>query len=139
MGDRKAIFLNIHYFHVLAGPLEQKFYADTKTGLKKFHTISEGPKIFRLDFCGKWPYKFLKLYEEIWPKFEQVSKKVPTPRTLGSFRWIFHFWSFCFIWGNKARPWFSPAHRYSIVYRIRYIVQYTRYILIRYIVYMIYL
>ena len=67
MGGTKAIFLKIHYFH----------------GLKKFHTISEGPKIFRLDFCGKWPYEFLKLYEEIWPKFEQVSKKVPTPRTLG--------------------------------------------------------
>ena len=28
------------------------------------------------------PYKFLKLYGESWLKFEQVSKKVPTPRTL---------------------------------------------------------
>ena len=30
MGGTKAIFLKIHYFH----------------GLKKFHTISEGPKFF---------------------------------------------------------------------------------------------
>jgi hypothetical protein len=26
--------------------------------------------------------KFLKLYRKSWPKFEQVTKKVPTPRTL---------------------------------------------------------
>jgi hypothetical protein len=26
--------------------------------------------------------QFLKLYGESWPKFEHVSKKVPTPRTL---------------------------------------------------------
>jgi hypothetical protein len=27
-------------------------------------------------------YTYLKLYRESWPNFEQVTKKVPTPRTL---------------------------------------------------------
>ena len=46
MGRRKAIFLEIHYFHVLTSPLGRKFHADSKNGLKKFHMISEGPKFF---------------------------------------------------------------------------------------------
>jgi hypothetical protein len=35
-----------------------------------------------LKFRGKGPYEFLKLYGESWPKFKQVTKKVPTPWTL---------------------------------------------------------
>ena len=31
---------------------------------------------------GKRQHKVLKLYEESWPKFEQVTKKGPTPRIL---------------------------------------------------------
>jgi hypothetical protein len=37
---------------------------------------------FWLNCRGKWSCKVLKLYEESWPTFEQISKKVPTPRTL---------------------------------------------------------
>ena len=44
MGCTKAIFLKIHYFHVLKSPLEQKIHADSKNGLKKVHTILEGLK-----------------------------------------------------------------------------------------------
>ena len=46
MGETKAIFLKIHYFHVLTFTLERKFHAYSKNGLKKFHMISEGPKFF---------------------------------------------------------------------------------------------
>ena len=34
-----------------------------------------------IDVSRKMTAKYLKLYEESWPKFEQVTKKVPTPRT----------------------------------------------------------
>ena len=37
---------------------------------------------YSIEFSGIWPYKFLKLYGKRLTKFEQVSKKVPTPRTL---------------------------------------------------------
>jgi hypothetical protein len=36
-------------------------------------------------FGGITSQKFLKLYCKRWPKFEQVSKRVPTPRTLELF------------------------------------------------------
>ena len=35
-----------------------------------------------IELSGKLPYKFLKLYVKSWPKFKQIKKKVPTPRTL---------------------------------------------------------
>ena len=44
MGGTKEIFLKIHYFLFLKSPLEQKIHADSKNGLKKVHTILEGPK-----------------------------------------------------------------------------------------------
>jgi hypothetical protein len=44
MGYRKEFLHKIHYFHVVTRPLliGQKFYADFKNDLKKFHTISKG-------------------------------------------------------------------------------------------------
>jgi hypothetical protein len=38
-------------------------------------------KTFGFKFRGKCYYKVLKLYGKSWPKFEQVTKNVPTPRT----------------------------------------------------------
>ena len=52
MGGRKAIFLKIHYFPVLTRPLERKFHADSKNGLKKFYPISEEPNFFDWSFAG---------------------------------------------------------------------------------------
>jgi hypothetical protein len=46
VSDKKAFFIKIHYFHVLTGPLHLKFQVDFKNDLKKFHTTSEGHKIF---------------------------------------------------------------------------------------------
>ena len=46
MGGRKEIFFKIHYFHVPTSPLERKFHADSKNGLKEFHIILEGHKFF---------------------------------------------------------------------------------------------
>ena len=60
MGGIKASFLKIHYFHVLTSPLKRKLYADSENGFKKLHTISEGGKLFRLNFCGKPHYNFFK-------------------------------------------------------------------------------
>ena len=78
MGDSKAIFLKIHYFHVLTSLLERKFNADFRIGFKKFQTISEGPKI-----SIELPWEMTEqIFKTVWwPKFEQVTKKVPTPRT----------------------------------------------------------
>jgi hypothetical protein len=41
MQKRKQGSLSIHYFHVLAGPLGKKFHNDSKTDLKKHHTLLE--------------------------------------------------------------------------------------------------
>ena len=46
MGERKAILLKNHYFHVLTSLLEQKFHADFKNDLKKFHIQYEMGMIF---------------------------------------------------------------------------------------------
>jgi hypothetical protein len=46
MGSKTAIFNKTHDFHVRAGPLVQKFYADFKNDRKKFHRISEGSEFF---------------------------------------------------------------------------------------------
>jgi hypothetical protein len=40
------------------------------------------PKHFYRSFAGNDHTNFLKLYGESWPKFEKVTKKVPTPRML---------------------------------------------------------
>jgi hypothetical protein len=37
--QRKKVFIKITYMYVLTGQLAPKFYADSKTGLKKFHKI----------------------------------------------------------------------------------------------------
>ena len=65
---------------MLTFPLRRKFHTDSKTGLKinSINTINT----LGFKFRGKRLYIFLKLYGESWPKFEQVSEKVPTPRTL---------------------------------------------------------
>ena len=83
MGGRKEIFIKIHYFYVLTSPLGRKFHKDSKkTGLKKFHTISEGSK-FLVELSREMTIQILKkLYGNSWPKFEQVTEKIPTPRTL---------------------------------------------------------
>ena len=62
MGGAKGKCFQIYTLGMWIDPLEQKFYADPKNGLKKFHTIPEGPKFFDWTFGGEWPYKFLKLY-----------------------------------------------------------------------------
>jgi hypothetical protein len=59
MGSRKAISFNIHRFHVLTGPLGQKFHADTKNDLKKFHTISEGLN-FSIELSGGMTIQILR-------------------------------------------------------------------------------
>jgi hypothetical protein len=54
-------------------------------------------KCFRLKFLGNDYKNVLKLYAKSWPKFEQVSKKVPTSGTLQHFfwfLWIIHFYFF---------------------------------------------
>ena len=52
--------------------LNQKVHADSKYDLKTLHTISEGVKFFDRTFS---------VNDDTVPKFEEVTKKVPTPRT----------------------------------------------------------
>ena len=42
----------INYLYVLISELSQKFHADFKNYLKKFHTIPEEPNFFDLSFEG---------------------------------------------------------------------------------------
>jgi hypothetical protein len=37
---------------------------------------------FRIQILGEITIQILKLYWKSWPKFKQVSKKIPNPRTL---------------------------------------------------------
>ena len=49
--------------------------------LKNSNTILKRNEFLDLNF-GKIVNNFFKIVMESWPKLEQVSKKVPTPRTL---------------------------------------------------------
>ena len=81
MGDTKEILIKNHYFHVLTITLRRKFHADFKNCLKKFHTISEGSE-FLIEVSLEMTIQNFKSVWQSWPKFEQVTKKVPTPLTL---------------------------------------------------------
>ena len=78
MAASKAITHKNKYLYVLTSPMKRKFHVDSDTDLNRFHLITERHNFFWLEFSGNdntWEYKFLKLYEKSWPKFEQVSKK----------------------------------------------------------------
>ena len=81
MDNNKAVILKNHYFHVVAGSLNRKFHADSKTYLKIPNTMLEGHKVLDSNF-GEMEGQFLKLYGKGWPKFEQASKKIPTIQML---------------------------------------------------------
>ena len=78
---KTASFFKIHYFHVLTSPLIKHFHPDAKTGLKSYVRY-ENDMNLSIELSGKWMQNVFKLYRESWPEFAQVSKKVPTPRTL---------------------------------------------------------
>ena len=76
MGNTKEISLNLYSHH------------DFKNIFKMFHIIEYKigkAKKLRFRFRWKWQGRLIKLYGKKWPKFEQVSKKVSTPRMLGFF------------------------------------------------------
>ena len=80
-GLGESNFSQNQYFHFLTILLRRKFHTDSKIVSKSSMQYQKGLN-FSIELSGKWPHKFLKLYEESWPKLKQVSKKVPTPRTL---------------------------------------------------------
>ena len=80
----KQLPIKVKYLYVLTSPLKRKFHVYSNTDLNRFHLKTERHNFFWLEFLGNdytWEYKFIKLYEKSWPKFEQVSKKY---RPLGS-------------------------------------------------------
>ena len=50
MPKRKQGFLSVHYFRVLARPLGQKLHNDSKTDLKKYHTLLEDHTFWNSNF-----------------------------------------------------------------------------------------
>ena len=68
MGTRKVILLKIHYFHVLTGPLTQKFHAYIKNSLKSSVGYHNGIKVF-IEFSGKLIIQIFKIDVET-PNFK---------------------------------------------------------------------
>ena len=82
MGRKKAMFLKIHYFHILVGPLRRKIHTHSKSNLKTFHTILEGSE-FLIELSQKM---IIQTFKCVWEKagLEQVAKKVPPPRAVSA-------------------------------------------------------
>ena len=81
MATKKATVNKINYLYILSSPLENKCYTDRKYDLKTFHTIKERVN-FLIELSAEITMQIFEIVLKIWPKFKQVSKKVPTPRTL---------------------------------------------------------
>ena len=67
--------------YIVSIPLGNKFYTYYKNDLKTFHIIKQRVD-FLIELSAEITIQSLKIVLKFWPKFEQVSKKVPTPRTL---------------------------------------------------------
>ena len=52
--------IKINYLYILTSPLEQKIYADSESGLKKFHIIPEGQKTL-IEFSGGMTIQIFKI------------------------------------------------------------------------------
>ena len=116
---KKALVHKINYLYILTSPLESKVYADSKTGIKKSHTIIEGHTFSDSNCGGEMAIQFCKSVWGKLPKFEQISKKRIDPSDVAtlSFRWLIHFWYFWFqkrykpslalylIWKQKYQKW----------------------------------
>ena len=81
MGSAKGKFIWIYIIARRIDPLRAKYHTWLKTGLKIPWNIKKVLS-FGISISGKWSYKFLNLYRKRRCKFYQISKTVPTPRTL---------------------------------------------------------
>ena len=83
---------------------ERKFHTNSKWGLKMFHTILEKSKFFDRG-SRELTIQIFNSYEESWPKFEQVTKKEPTPRTFRLLAFDVKFIFFFALFRHIKRGW----------------------------------
>jgi hypothetical protein len=76
------MFLKIHFFHILVGPLGRKIHTDSKSSLKTIHTILEGSE-FLIKLSRE---RIIQTFKFVWGKagLEHVAKKVPPPRAVSA-------------------------------------------------------